>query len=212
MNSSTSISFRARFFAIAVVGVMLGLTGCAPGDPPEASQTGRSSASPSVTATPTPTPVAAYKPATSTGRAENVPVPVLPEAAKANSKEGLEAFARYWYQVLSYAYETGDLTDVQRLSGPNCGLCANQEKAIAAAWSDGKWIVGGRIETPLVEGKTEEGKSSQVTVQAIQQLIEIRSADGSLFQEPTEASNMAMLVVAAFGPNGWTLIDFGLVY
>ena len=212
MTSRTSISFRARFIVIAVVGVMLGLAGCTPGGPPEASQTGSPSASPSVTATPTPTPAAVYKPADATGKAQNVPVPVLPEAAKANSKEGLEAFARYWYQVLSYAYETGDLTDVQRLSGPNCGLCANLEKVLTAAWSDGKWIVGGRIETPVAEGKFEASKSSQVTVQAIQQLIEIRRADGSLFQDPTKASNRAMLVVAAFGANGWTLIDFGLIH
>jgi hypothetical protein len=52
-----------------------------------------------------------------------VPVPVLPEAAKANSKEGLEAFATYWYQALSYAYETGDTTIVSQLSGSNCVFC-----------------------------------------------------------------------------------------
>ena len=191
---------------------MAGLVGCGPGSQAGPDDSGSQSASPSVTATPTPTPVAVYKPATSTGRAENVPVPVLPEAAKANSKEGLVAFARYWFQVLSYAYETGDLTDVRSMSGPNCGLCTNLEKALTAAWSDSKWIDGGRIETPVVEGNFEADESQQITVQAIQELIEIRRADGSLFQEPTEASNRAMLVVATFGTNGWTLIDFGLIY
>ncbi len=56
-----------------------------------------------------------------------MPVPVLPEAAKAETKEGLEAFARYWYSLLNYAYETGDLSLDQRLyhSSPAASLCEN---------------------------------------------------------------------------------------
>ncbi|MFP5313120.1 MAG: DUF6318 family protein, partial [Actinomycetes bacterium] len=63
---------------------------------------------PSASATPTPTPSAVYKPADATGPAQNVPVPVLPEVAKTETKEGLEAFAKYWYELLSYGYESGD--------------------------------------------------------------------------------------------------------
>ena len=70
--------------------------GAAPGASPS---TETQSPAPSSTPSATPTPAASYKPADATGRAQNVPVPVLPEAAKAETKEGLEAFARYWFQL-----------------------------------------------------------------------------------------------------------------
>ncbi len=70
------------------------------------------SESASATASATPTASAIYKPADASGKAQNVPVPVLPEAAKAETKEGLEAFARYWFELLSYGYETGDVDAV----------------------------------------------------------------------------------------------------
>ena len=212
MSSLVPESLTARLFlGVALAASVVALVGCGPGPQADPDDSVSPRASAAATARPTPAPTPVYKPATSVRKAQNVPVPVLPEAAKANTEEGLEAFAMYWFQTLSYAYETGDLTDVQRMSAPDCGLCTNLETVLTTAWADNKWIVGGRIETPVAEGKLEVGKSSQVKVQTIQQLIEVRRADGSLFQDPTNASNRAMLVVAAFGANGWTLIDFGLI-
>jgi hypothetical protein len=40
-----------------------------------------------------------YKPADAKGRAQNVPVPVKPALADKNTKEGLEAFTKYWYEL-----------------------------------------------------------------------------------------------------------------
>ncbi|WP_284751473.1 DUF6318 family protein [Arthrobacter sp. efr-133-R2A-120] len=210
MTPRTSIS--ARSFIIGSLATALTLTACGNNTQPQ-SASPTVSASASATATPTPTPTAAYKPADAKGKAENVPIPVLPEAAKANSKEGVEAFARYWFQALSYAYETGDVRVLKQTTGPNCVLCTALQEAITVAWTDGKWIVGGRIETPVVVGKYRDGGGSpQTTVQAIQQLIEIRRADGTLYQDPTKASNRGMQLVATFSANGWTVIDLGLIY
>ncbi|WP_423183842.1 DUF6318 family protein [Arthrobacter sp. NyZ413] len=180
MTSRTSISFRARFFVIAVVGVMLGLAGCTPGGPPEASQTGSPSASPSITATPTPTPAAVYKPATSTGRAENVPVPVLPEAAKANSKEGLEAFARYWYDLMNFAYQTGDLTPVDAVSGAGCNSCSRVRPTIEDWNSQGQWIEDHR------------------------EAISYHRADGSVEKASPKTSLQADIMIAKYEGGAWS--------
>ncbi|UYY82384.1 DUF6318 family protein [Arthrobacter sp. YA7-1] len=141
-----------------------------------------------------------------------MPVPVLPEAAKTNSKEGVEAFARYWFQALSYAYETGDTSAIKRTTGPNCVFCNGLQESIGQSWADGKWIVGGRIETPVVAGKPGTGpESRQATVQVIQQQIEIRKADGTLYQEATDASNSGSQLVATFNSDGWMVTDLGLI-
>lgn len=207
MTPRTSVS--ARSFVIGSLAAALTLTACENTTQPQ-------SASPTVsaspTATPTPTQTAVYKPADAKGKAENVPLPVLPEAAKANSKEGVEAFARYWFQVLSYAYETGDVSAVKLATGSNCVFCNGLQESIGQSWADGKWIVGGRIETPSVTGKPGTGpESRQATVQVIQQQIEIRKADGTLYQEATEASSSASQLVATFGVDGWIVTDLGLI-
>ena len=100
--------FASRPLRVTALGVVvaaaLTLSGCNSGGDPNSggttspTSTATESATPSATATPTPT--AVYKPADATGRAQNVPVPVLPEVAKTETKEGLEAFARYWYSTL----------------------------------------------------------------------------------------------------------------
>jgi hypothetical protein len=212
VTSRTSNSARARRFGIATLAAALTLTACGNGGQPRVGETTSPSVSASATATPTPTPTAVYKPADDKGKAENVPVPVLPEAAKANSKEGLEAFARYWYQALSYAYETGDTTTVSQLSGSNCVFCTGLQDAVKLGWADNRRIVGGTIQTPSVTAKFAPGtESQQATIQVIQQQIAIHKADGSLYQEPTKMSNTASQAVATFGANGWLVTNLGLI-
>lgn len=147
---TSHILFASRPIRVTAVGVVLAaalsLSGCnAGGDPnsggktsPTSTATG--SATPSATAKPTPT--AAYKPADATGPAQNVPVPVLPEVAKTETKEGLEAFARYWFELLSYSFETGDTKPLEAVSGPNCAFCRGLSDNVTAAWSGNKWVVG----------------------------------------------------------------------
>jgi len=211
MTPRTPVS--ARFFMIVSLGTALTLTACGNTTQPQsASPTDSASASASVTGAPSPTSTAVYKPADAKGKAEKVPVPVLPEAAKANTKEGVEAFARYWFQALSYAYETGDTTIVDRISGPNCVFCTGLKDTIKVAWADGKWIVGGTLQTPSVSAKFVPGaESQQATIQVIHQPVSIHKSDGTLYQEPTQGSNRASQMVTRFDANGWTAVDLGLI-
>ncbi len=88
--------FNARRLRVAAISgslaAALALSGCNSGGEPNtggsqtASATATEQATPSPTVTPTPT--AAYKPADASGPAQNVPVPVLPEVAKTETKEG----------------------------------------------------------------------------------------------------------------------------
>nr|WP_275780036.1 DUF6318 family protein [Paenarthrobacter sp. Y-19] len=154
----------------------------------------------------------AYKPADASGKAQNVPVPVMPELAKENSKAGLEAFIRYWYAQMSYAYETGETKQLLSLSSPACTLCASLEKGIEAGWQEGRWIKGGTLRSATVETDFNSTASTQVAaVQVIQESIEIRTPDGSLYQEPTAATNSASRASLRFEENHWSMIDLGLI-
>ncbi|MEW1807347.1 DUF6318 family protein [Pseudarthrobacter sp. NPDC080039] len=206
-------AFRSGAGALFVA-VALGLTGCAggaPADPGSTSPPTTDGATSTPSATPTPTPSAVYKPADASGPAQNVPVPVLPEVAKTETKEGAEAFVRFWYETLSFGYETGDTASLEKISGPGCVFCKGLRDGIAEAWSDGRWISGGKIQTPAITATIEPGTEPFAVVQVIQSTIEIRKPDGTLLQKPTPATNTGSRAGITFGASGWTMTDLGLI-
>ena len=152
MNVSTPWGIRsaAAGAAVAAALILAGCAGGAPADPGAVSSTPTGSATSSPPSSPTPTPTAVYKPADASGPAQNVPVPVLPEVAKTETKEGLEAFAKYWFELLSYGYETGDVEPLKAVSGPDCAFCNGLIRNVSDAWADGQWISGGKVQAPAI--------------------------------------------------------------
>ncbi|MEE2570700.1 DUF6318 family protein [Pseudarthrobacter sp. J64] len=201
---------RFRFGVLSgAAAAMLLLAGCQGSGTP----TGTGTTIPSTeTASATPTAVAAYKPADANGKAENVPVPYLPALAKENSKEGLEAFVRYWFAAYSYASETGDLSAWAAVTDTKNSTAAAQQKAVELNYADGSWMAGGEISTSVVGTVwAPDGKSQLATVQVIQDPIQYHEADGSVAQPETPASNYAFAVTAAFQDQSWRVVDSNVI-
>jgi hypothetical protein len=136
----------------------------------------------------------------------------MPELAKENTKAGLEAFIRYWYATYSYATETGDVgpwslaTDTTTVSG------AAYKRAIDANYSDGRWVVGGRISIPVIEVLWKDDTDPQAAkVQVLQEQIQYFDADGSIGQQATPAYNTAEAVMVSYQMGRWQVIDNGLI-
>jgi hypothetical protein len=213
MNVSTPWGIRSAAAGAAVAAALMlaGCAGGAPADPGAVPSTPTGSATSSPPSTPTPTPTAVYKPADASGPAQNVPVPVLPEVAKTETKEGAEAFAKYWFSVLSYAYETGDTEHLSALSGPDCVFCNGLVDDIEAAWAENKWISGGHIEIPVATAKPATDGSTQVVLQVLQKELVIHNQDGSPYQEKTAATNAGSVAILKFVGEGWVVSDLGLI-
>ena len=199
--------------AALIVGFAMALSGCNSGDSPGPGGTSSPVAAetPTASSTPTPTPSAVYKPADASGPAQNVPVPVLPEVAKTETKEGAEAFTKYWFSVLSYAYETGDTVVLSKLSKAECAFCQGLVDDIEAAWAEGKWISGGQIEIPVATAKPSTDGSTQVVLQVLQKELVIHNKDGSPYQEKTAATNAGSVAMVKFADAGWLVNDLGLI-
>jgi len=85
----------------------------------------------------------------------------MPEEAKVESKEGLIAFARHWYDLVNYGYETGDVEPVKAVSGPDCYACESFYRGITDVYSTGGWLEGGEIEIITLDSEyklTSEGR------------------------------------------------------
>ncbi|WP_307049124.1 DUF6318 family protein [Arthrobacter oryzae] len=178
------------------------------GNPPGTDPTSASaSASESASVTPTPTPSAAYKPADAKGKAQNVPVPVLPEAAKTETKEGLEAFADYWFKLLDYAYETGDISGLGAVTSPACELCSNITTSLSTNYEGDRWLAGGKLVTPSITTTftPESDGSYQVLVQVQQAAISYFAPGGSQFRSPTPPSDTGNVLLVEFKDRGWYL-------
>lgn len=215
---SSRARVRGAVFGLTAALLLTGCQGGQPGSPSESSTTASPTSavfSPGPSATESSgsaVPAAVYKPADAKGKAENVPVPVMPELAKENSKAGLEAFIRYWYAQLNYSYESGETRTLRSLSAANCSWCTSLRKSVEAAWQDGRWVAGAGIRTAAVEMDFDPARSSQVAiVQVIQEAVEIRNADGSLYQDPTPATNSASRAEFEFTDERWIMADLGLI-
>ena len=215
-NVVMSRGFRAGALGLAVA-LSLGLAGCNSGESPGQGGTttpaSTSLATTSASPTPTPTPTAAYKPADASGPAQNVPVPVMPEVAKTETKEGLEAFTKYWFSVLSYSYETGDTTLFDGLAPNPCEACQQARKVISDWHSEGRWLVGGKLSTPVTSTtfNKDENETYQVAVQVHQEPLSYMRADGTLARTDPQAPDQGNLLIAVFGDGAWSVVEVGSI-
>ncbi|MGO4121424.1 DUF6318 family protein [Arthrobacter sp. YAF16] len=210
MTSRTPTSSRRLTAAAALLtGIALMGTACTAGQaPPSAAPSDASTStytSPTPSATATPIATASYKPADAKGRAQNVPVPVLPEAAKAKTKEGLEAFARYWFQLLSYGYETGDTSRLSVITSPGCRAC-ERAKAVIKGWHEGgRWLSGGLTQTPSVSTtfRVAPDGNYQVAIQVSQSAISYFNPNGTLHRSDPKPDDTGNLMLAVYREGSW---------
>lgn len=216
MTSRIPISSRRHIAAAALlIAAVLSATACTGGQasPGATESGGPPSSSVSATPTPTPTPTASYKPADASGRAQNVPVPVLPEAAKAETKEGAIAFAKHWFNLLSYGYETGDLKPIDSVTSSDCEPCSKAKSVITAWNTDGKWLIGGIMTTPSVstEFVADSNASYQVAVQAHQTPLTYMRKDGSIARSDPQSDDTGNLLFLSFADGAWRLVNIGRI-
>jgi hypothetical protein len=224
--------FRPADFSVARLGALglaavLVLGGCSganddsgaeagEGSSKSASPSSSSSAGGDTTASPSASPAstpsstgAVYKPATDKGPAENVPLPVMPELAKQESKEGLEAFAEYWYALANYGYETGDAEPIRAISAETCLTCQSYYRVIEKGYVNDDWMVGGRVNVQDVSSNyvaTEDGYF-QATTLILQDEMQFLGPEGIQGAEPKDDAPAVQLMEARYDQgSGWHVI------
>jgi hypothetical protein len=118
---------RPGWLAGVVVSTLL-LAGCS-GDEPTAGppKPAEPPTSPVTTTSPTPAP------------------PVLPAAARENSKAGAVAFARHFVEVVNFSTVFGNTDRLNRTSLRSCVSCRNIAEAIADVYGAGGHVKGGEL-------------------------------------------------------------------
>ncbi|NUT71126.1 hypothetical protein HNO81_08080 [Pseudarthrobacter sp. C4D7] len=138
-------------------------------------------------------------------------MPVLPEVAKTETKEGAEAFAKYWFSVLSYAYETGDAALFESIAPSPCEACQKVSKVIKDWHAEGRWLVGGRLSTPVANTTFTKGQNGtyQVAAQVHQDPLTYMRADGTVARTDPQAPDQGNLLVLAYADGKWSVVELG---
>ncbi|MDQ0708383.1 hypothetical protein QFZ52_001035 [Arthrobacter woluwensis] len=151
-----------------------------------------------------------YRPATATSKALNVPVPVMPEAAKKETPDGAKAFVGYWVAMLSYAYETGDVTTLKKLSASACNGCQASIASIEHAYSNGGWLEGGKVRLAVSEVRSTAGFDHAIIVtQEVQDKTAAHDRSGKVTRY--QASNSSYAYVVQWGSGHLVIVDSGLI-
>lgn len=123
--------------AVVACGVLAaGVAGCTGDDPgtgPSPSPSVTTSTSVPSTPAPTAAPVA----------------PVLPAAAKKPTEAGARAFIAYYWALINYAQVTGDVKDLEKVSGLTCGGCQRVIEAVRNVYAPGGHATGGQYEVTV---------------------------------------------------------------
>jgi len=66
----------------------------------------------------------------------------MPTEARGTSKAAAKAFARYYIDVLNYATSTGDTSEANTVSAPDCESCIAMLAKIDAVYANGGYFEG----------------------------------------------------------------------
>jgi hypothetical protein len=158
-----------------------------------------------------PTPSTSAPTSPSTTAASGPTEPTMPAVANGTDAASAEAFVTFYWEMVNYAEQTGDLAAVKRLSSDDCVACRSGLKYLEGVFTDGGEIKGGdqTVSHPSTSFANNDGVQ-EATVQfdltSTRQTVDYPSdADDKVF----DAGTISLLAVLARSGNGWRMIYWG---
>lgn len=129
--------------------------------------------------------------------------PTLPVEAEAKSRAGAEAFVRFYWDVVNYATETGDVRLLMQLDQPSCMGCAGGIDLIEAVYSSGGHFVGGRYRVLRLE--PAQSPSGDWAITTYTKVGEQRVVGAGALNETYPGGRGKWLIAIARVKNSWSV-------
>lgn len=192
---------------VALAGLLAGvlLAGCDGGGSDPSSSSTAASTSGSTTSTSSTS--SSSSPSSSPSGSAYVPLkPEFPAAAKKQTLQSAEAFARYFYELLNYAYTKPEGGLVSPLSESGCRPCSAFEAESDSLARDGRRYASEVLTIKHVIFTTEDIDNPWVTVSGHQNEVPIIEKDGTL-TSAAPAEDVTFRVVLRWTSSGWRVED-----
>lgn len=109
-----------------------------------------------------------YVPASADGPAQNVPEPRLPAVATENTEEGAQAALEYFWEAIDYGRLTGNTSNAELVSSPDCELCSDLISGWRDVYADDAWAaLHGTMDLEIQSVDLEFGNDSDQSVAEI---------------------------------------------
>ena len=164
---------RRALGAAAVAACLLGVGGCSNGEADAAPSPTSSSSTPSETPSASPSPTAV--------------APTMPPEAAERTAAGAEAFVRHWFEVLEYAYASGDTRHLVTISSPECASCDRFTERIVTTYSNGGSFRGVDVSVLSSAAPTPSDTSVEVQFRLEEASFAVLNSNGEV-QERFESS------------------------
>lgn len=103
--------------------------------------------------------------------------PAMPAQASEDSPEGAAAFVNYWVKVSNYAAATGDVSELSRISSPDCTGCQKYIDLYRDTYEAGGYFKGGDWELGKLNVEVDRDQTFATTEITIDSGVSKVSAD-----------------------------------
>lgn len=189
--------------ATAALSVSLLLGGCTDGSAGTPTPTVSASKAPSVE------PSSAAPEPTSAAPSAEVEKPVPPEAMRRDDVAGAEAAAQYFLELYPYVYATGDLTEWDAMSDPECKFCESVRNEVGALHSAGGRFDGAAVSVESMSSTPADGRGL-FRIDARVREGEFSRIEASGSEPKRIAAAVHDLTLALFHAESWQVREAGV--
>ena len=128
----------------------------------------------------------------------------MPAAAKENTAEGAEAFARWYIETLSYLYQHPKAGVLDKYAGEDCNTCARHVRVVQQSAEQNAQADKAVYEVLGAGEPHSMGDGYEITVAFRQNASVIRDEAGSVVGKTTELPEVGYVFRLAYD-KGWTI-------
>jgi hypothetical protein len=142
----------------------------------------------------------------------NIPVPEKPALADENSVEGLEAFTKWWFELLNYAQATNDFEPLWAVTDEGCKTCTNFQDFVSASYDERGWIVGGEVMIQSFDSSFQPTVDGTIDsyVSTTQAALTVHAQKGAVKEEIDAYPEPRVgLAISAYESGAWRMYDYG---
>ncbi|UER54227.1 hypothetical protein HJG43_06365 [Kineosporiaceae bacterium SCSIO 59966] len=143
---------------------------------------------------------------------ETVPAPPeMPAEAKEMTEAGADAFARHWFDVVEYAYATGNAEPLRALADPECEICNASIAEIESKTREGLHFEGVAIEVLTSAPAPKDSRGVIVTMSVQEVSSQVVTADGEVVEDVPGIEAAPINVYVAESDGGWRIFGIGKI-
>lgn len=127
------------------------------------------------------------------------------------TEAGADAFARHWFDVVEYAYATGNTEPLRALAEPECEICNASIEEIESKTRQGLRFEGVAIDVLTSAAAPRDSRGVIVTMSVQEASSKVVTADGDVVEDVPGTDAQPINVYVAEREGRWRIFGVGRI-